>query len=95
MDFKTPQLEDKEMLDEYFKKVNYRSADFSAATLILWKDHYHMSYAMAENMLIIRSDDESGCTFSYPIGDGDAKKAVEAVWNTVKSRAFHLPCTAF
>ena len=39
MEFKTPKLEDKKMFDAYFDKINYRSADFSAATLILWKDH--------------------------------------------------------
>lgn len=79
MDFKTPKLEDKKMFDAYFHKINYRSADFSAATLILWKDHYHMTYAITEDMLIIRSKDGHGCTFSYPIGGGDEKKAVEAV----------------
>ena len=46
MEFKTPKLEDKKMFDAYFDKINYRSADFSAATLILWKDHYHMTYAI-------------------------------------------------
>ena len=79
MEFKTPKLEDKKMFDAYFDKINYRSADFSAATLILWKDHYHMTYAITEDMLIIRSKDGEGCTFSYPIGGGDEKKAVEAV----------------
>ena len=57
MEFKTPKLEDKKMFDAYFDKINYRSADFSAATLILWKDHYHMTYAITEDMLIIRSKD--------------------------------------
>ena len=50
MEFKTPKLEDKKMFDAYFDKINYRSADFSAATLILWKDHYHMTYAITEDM---------------------------------------------
>lgn len=78
MEFKTPTLDDKKELDEYLRQESTRSCDFLSANIILWNQFYECKYAVVEDNIIARTDEE-GCSFSFPMGKGDKKKAVEAV----------------
>lgn len=75
--FKRPELEDKEIITSYFHKSPSRSCERSFVNVYLWSRHYKVKYAIIEDTLVFRSDD-NGPAFSYPAGeDGNIKKAVD------------------
>lgn len=77
MKFKTPTLDDKEELDYYLRQENTRSCDFLPANIILWNQFYECQYAIVEDTIVAKTDEEGG-SFSFPMGKGDKKKAIEA-----------------
>lgn len=85
MQFKKVELSDKETFDYYFSKVNARICDNSFAASYVWKDYYNEEFAIVCDMLVIKSETET-ISFSYPIGDGDAKKALDEVREYCKER---------
>lgn len=77
MEFKPVEAKDRDILKSYLKHVESRSCDMPFASIYLWRSHYHMEYAIVENMLVMRSIDEEGETFSFPIGAADPAPAIE------------------
>jgi hypothetical protein len=78
MQFKEISLQDKEEIECIFSQVDSRDCDMSFASAWLWKDHYNVDYTIVEGMLVFRSVMEE-TSFSFPIGSGDKKAAIEAV----------------
>ena len=78
MEFKTPTLEDKEIIDSYYEQECTRSCDFNTANIILWNQFYSCEYAIVNDTLVMRTDEE-GESFSFPMGPGDKKKAIEEI----------------
>lgn len=75
--FKRPELEDKEIIASYFEKSPSRSCERTFVNVYLWSRHYKVKYAVIEDTLVFRSDD-NGLAFSYPAGEaGNIKKAVD------------------
>ncbi len=75
-EFKRPELEDKEIITSYFHKSPSRSCERTFVNVYLWSRHYKVKYAVIEDALVFRSDD-NGLAFSYPAGDPEnIKKAV-------------------
>ena len=75
--FKRPELEDQEIIASYFKKAPSRSCERTFANVYLWSRHYHVKYAVIEDALIFR-DDENALAFAYPAGEPEAvKRALE------------------
>lgn len=75
--FKRPELEDKEIITAYFEKAPSRSCERTFVNVYLWSRHYRVKYAVIEDSLVFRSDDE-GMAFSYPAGEKeDIRKAVD------------------
>lgn len=85
MEFKTPTLEDKKELDYYLLKDSTRSCDFNSANIILWNSFYKCQYTIIENCVVVKTDEE-GTSFSYPMGNGDKKKAVETIMKYCKEK---------
>ena len=78
MENKTPTLEDKERIDSFFEEESTRSCDFNTANIILWNQFYKCQYAVVHDTFIMRTDEE-GESFSFPMGKGDKKKAIEEI----------------
>lgn len=75
--FKRPELEDKEIITPYFEKSPSRSCERTFVNVYLWSRHYRVKYAVIEDALVFRSDDE-GMAFSYPAGEKEnIRKAVD------------------
>ena len=75
--FKRPELEDKEIIKKKKKKSPSRSCERTFVNVYLWSRHYKVKYAVIEDALVFRSDD-NGLAFSYPAGEaGNIKKAVD------------------
>lgn len=75
--FKRPELEDKELIQSYFKQFPSRSCEKTFANSYLWSRHYKTTFAIVENTLVFKWEDEE-LKFSYPIGNPeDVKKTLE------------------
>ena len=78
IEFKRPELEDKEIISSYFEKYPSRSCERTFVNVYLWSRHYKVKYAIIENALVFRSEDEGEFSFAYPAGAADdVKRAIE------------------
>ncbi|MDD3402728.1 MAG: phosphatidylglycerol lysyltransferase domain-containing protein [Hespellia sp.] len=77
IEFKRPELEDKELITSYLEKDPQRSCEGTFVNIYLWSRQYHDKYAIIENTLVFQNEPESGI-YSYPAGEpGDVKKAID------------------
>lgn len=76
LEFRQVKLEDKELIGSYIKKQNSKNCSISFANIYLWEPHYKVTYTIVEDMLVFRSNGEQP-SFSFPIGGGDVKKAMD------------------
>ena len=75
--FKRPELEDRELMHSYFTKYPSRSCEKTFANAYLWSRHYKVVFAIIENTLVFKSEN-NGLAFTYPIGASeDVKRAIE------------------
>lgn len=75
--FKRPELEDKELIQSYFSQFPSRSCEKTFANSYLWSRHYKTTFAIVENTLVFKWEDEE-LKFSYPIGNPeDVKRTLE------------------
>ncbi len=90
IEFKRPELEDREIIESYFAKAPSRSCERTFANVYLWSRHYHVKYAVIEDALIFR-DDEDGLAFAYPAGEPEAvKRALEFLEQYSEERGYPL-----
>lgn len=75
--FKRPELEDEDIIRGYFSQAPSRSCERTFGNVYLWSRHYHVQYAVVEDALIFR-DDEDGLAFAYPAGKTEnVKRALD------------------
>ena len=86
IEFKRPELEDKEIIASYFEKAPSRSCERTFVNVYLWSRHYKVKYAVIEDALIFKSEDR-GMAFAYPVGEPEhVKKALEFLIEYCKER---------
>lgn len=86
IDFKRPELEDKEIISSYFAKAPSRSCERTFANVYLWSRHYHVKYAIVEDALVF-VDDEFELAYAYPAGKPEAvKQALEKLMEYSKEQ---------
>ena len=80
MDIIKPELKDIEILKKYLKHNKYRGCEFSAANTVLWSSYYNTCYTIVEDMLLFcRAEDGKPVSFTFPIGEKNHKRALDAV----------------
>lgn len=92
IELKRPELEDKALIDQYFRACNSRSCEDTFANLYLWSRHYKVKYAFLEGMLIFQQT-EGGRYTSFPKGEQtNLKKVLDALisWYEEHNLEFHL-----
>ena len=67
-EFKRPELEDKELIDYYFAQAPSRSCERTFANVYLWSRQYPVKWAIVQNALVFKSEDENHVSFAYPAG---------------------------
>ena len=86
IEFKRPELEDKDIITSYFEKAPSRSCERTFVNVYLWSRHYKVKYAVIEDALIFKSEDR-GMAFAYPVGEPEhVKKALEFLIEYCKER---------
>ena len=87
INFKRPQLEDKELISHYFNHHTSRSCERTFVNVYLWAKHYGVEFAVVENALVFKSEREGGLSFAYPAGEPeDVKKALEVLMEYSRER---------
>lgn len=86
--FKRPELEDKQLLDKYFAKIFSRSCERTFANSYLWSRHYPVTYAIIEDTLVFKSGTDNPM-FTYPAGEPEAVKcALEFLMKYCKNQGW-------
>lgn len=85
--FKRAELEDKDIISHYFKHHTSRSCERTFANVYLWSRQYPVKWAIVENALVFKSEDEENLSFAYPAGKPeDVRKAIEWQMEFCKKR---------
>lgn len=69
-------MEDREVIDSFYKIEQSRSCEATFANNYLWSPHYNIRYTILEDMLVFKSNEEK-FSVGFPQGNGDLKKVVE------------------
>lgn len=78
-DFKRTEYEDKELISSYFEKAPSRSCERTFANVYLWSRQYPTKWALIEDALVFKTEDEEELSFAYPAGEPEAVKRALAV----------------
>ncbi len=83
IEWKYPELEDKEMIKHFFKAEQHRNCEMTFANIYLWsRTIYPLKFAVIEDTICFLSEKENSVTF--PVGAGDKKKAIKVLRDTWK-----------
>ena len=78
INFKKPEIEDKELITSLFKKYTSRNCERTFANTYLWSRKYPVTFAIVENTLVFKSESEDQMSFAFPAGeDEDVKRVIE------------------
>lgn len=87
IDFKKPELKDRELISDFFRNHTSRSCERTFTNVYLWARFYHVTFAVVENALVFRSEDEEGFSFAYPAGEPEnVKRAIDVLVQYSKER---------
>ena len=67
--FKRPELKDKELISSFFEKFTSRSCERTFVNTFLWSRRYPVTFAIVENTLVFKSEDEEHLSFAFPAGE--------------------------
>lgn len=89
MIFKPIGIEDKEIIQSFFKKEPCRISDISFTNLYLWHFSRSISYCIIEDLLCIKTKYPNQEPFIFmPIGIGDKKKVLKLVMDYFKEKNY-------
>lgn len=69
-------LEDKPVIDRFYKIQDSANCETTFANNWLWAPHYEVKYGIIHDMLVFYADKEE-VSVRYPIGEGDKKPAID------------------
>ena len=85
--FKRAELEDQEIIAHYFEHHTSRSCERTFANVYLWSRQYPVKWAIVQNALVFKSEDENHVSFAYPAGaPEDVKNALEEMMEYSKEK---------
>lgn len=79
LNFKRAELEDRELISHYFKHHTSRSCERTFVNVYLWSRHYKVQFAIVENALVFKSEDDGRLSFAFPAGEPENIKKAFAV----------------
>lgn len=76
IEWKEITMQDKEIIRTYYEREQSRSCEATFANNFLWAPHYKFRYALIEDALVFRSNDEP-FSVSFPYGKANTDKVTE------------------
>ena len=92
LEFKRPQLEDKEIITSKFHEYCSRSCERTFVNVFLWARYYQVEFAMVADTVVFKLE-QHGLAFSYPVGAiENVKIAIEQLkaYSEAKGQPFQL-----
>ena len=87
--FKRPELKDKELISSFFEKFTSRSCERTFVNTFLWSRRYPVTFAIVENTLVFKSEDEEHLSFAFPAGEEeDVKRALDILKQYSEERGY-------
>lgn len=87
--FKRAELEDKEVISHYFEHHTSRSCERTFVNVFLWSRKYPVKWALIEDTLVFKSEDDTHLSFAFPAGeDVNVKKAIAVMKQYSEHRGF-------
>lgn len=77
--FKNIELQDKELITSYTLKSPRQNCDLSFSNLCSWRFLYNTQFAIQDGFLLLKFWADEELVYMMPIGNGDLKKALEAL----------------
>jgi len=76
--FKEITIEDKEIIDSYFKKMGYQNSEACFTTMFIWKDVVNIRFTIEDGFLLLTGQYKNHPPYAYfPTGEGDLKGVIE------------------
>lgn len=87
--FKRAELEDKEIISRYLHTHCSRSCERTFVNVFLWSRHYPVKWAIIEDALVFKSEDDTHVSFTFPAGeDENIKKAIKVMEEYSKEKGY-------
>ena len=87
--FKRAELEDKEIISRYFQHHTSRSCERTFVNVFLWSRKYPVKWAIVENALVFKSEDDTHLSYAFPAGtDEDIQKAIAVLEKYSEKRGY-------
>ncbi len=87
LNFKKAELEDQEIISSYLTRYPSRSCERTFVNVYLWSRKYPVTWAIVEQTLVFKSEDQEHLAFTFPAGeDEDIKKALEVLGQYTRER---------
>ncbi|MCI8292944.1 MAG: DUF2156 domain-containing protein [Hespellia sp.] len=88
-DFKRTELEDRDLISSYLAKSPSRSCERTFVNVFLWSRHYPVKWAVIEDALVFKSEDETHLSYAYPAGEPEnVKKALKVMEQYSEERGY-------
>lgn len=89
--FKRAELEDKDIIDQYFRHHTSRSCERTFVNVFLWSRQYPVKWAVIEGAMVFKSEDETHVSYAFPAGEDECvKKALEEMKAYSAERGYPL-----
>lgn len=90
IEFKRPELKDKELIKHFLKEEHSRNCEMTFANIYLWsRVVYPLKFAVIEDTICFLSEAE-GYSVTFPVGKGDKYKVIELLKEEWKHEGRHL-----
>lgn len=90
LDFKTPEIEDKQWVDECLKNVQSMNCEYTFGNVFIWRTAYCARICRYKNFFICRWGRRGDISYSVPIGSGDYRDAVEQIIEDARQQGVRL-----
>jgi len=78
--FKSIELKERDIINSYLAKHNYRASDLCFTNLYCWGKKFDTQFAVTDDWLFIRfKDNNKRNSYLKPIGTGDIKEGIEII----------------
>lgn len=94
IDFHQFRIEDREMLDPFFRAAKTRLCEYSFAVQYCWQKYNRSTWAIVRDMLVIRFEAGGHYRFTCPVGSADRRATVDVLLDWLDANG-HPPSVDF
>ena len=89
IEFKTVELEHRDLISGYFRKYCSMSCERSFVNVYLWSRYYPVTFGIVESALVFKSESKDRLAFAWPAGEPEnVKRALEVLMDYSRERGF-------